>query len=139
MSDQRIVLAGGSGFIGRTLARELCQRGYAVVILSRSPQARAGGIVELAWDGEHPGPWVESLDGAIAVVNLAGRNINCPHTAENLAEITSSRVNAVRALAAALPRLARPPGVWVQAGAAGYYGDTGDRLCAENAPAGSGP
>ena len=139
MSDQRIVLAGGSGFIGRALARELRQRGYAVVILTRSPQARAEGITELAWDGEHPGPWVEALDGAAAVVNLAGRNINCPHTPENLAEITASRVNSVRVLAAALPRLARPPGVWVQAGAVGFYGDTGDRACAENAPAGTGP
>jgi hypothetical protein len=139
MSPKRIILAGGSGFIGRALAQGLRERDYEVVILTRAPRARADGVTEIAWDGERPGPWVASLEGAEALVNLAGHNINCPHTPANLALIASSRVNSVRALAAALPQLAQPPQVWVQAGAVGFYGDTGDRPCTETSPAGSGP
>ena len=139
MSQKRVILAGGSGFIGQSLARALPQRDYEVVILTRTPRQRPDGIRELAWDGVKPGPWVESLDGAEAVVNLAGQNINCPHTPENLVTLTASRVNSVRAIAAALPGLRQPPRVWVQASAVGFYGDTGDRLCLETSPAGTGP
>lgn len=135
---KRIVLAGGSGFIGQALARELQKRSYQVTILTRSPRARADGIAEIQWDGQHAGPWEKSLEGALAVVNLAGQNINCPHTPENLATLTASRVDSVHALAAALPRLAQPPSVWVQASAVGFYGDTSGRLCDETSPNGTG-
>jgi len=110
-----------------------------VVVLTRSPHAHRDGITEIEWDGEHLGPWVKSLEGAEAVVNLAGRNINCPHTPANLAVLKASRVNSVRALAAALPQLSQPPRAWVQAGAVGFYGDSGDRPCDESSPAGTGP
>jgi NAD dependent epimerase/dehydratase family enzyme len=138
MSQPRIILAGGSGFIGQALARELRRRDYPVTILTRSPRTRTDGIAEIQWDGRNPGEWVKALDGAEAVVNLAGQNINCPHTSENLATITSSRVDSVCALAAALPRLSQPPRTWVQASAVGFYGDTGDRVCDETSPAGAG-
>jgi uncharacterized protein (TIGR01777 family) len=70
------------------------------------------------------------------VVNLAGRNINCRHTPENLREITESRVNAVRAIAAAVCHVKQPPRVWVQAGAVGFYGNCGDQWCDETTPNG---
>jgi hypothetical protein len=70
------------------------------------------------------------------VVNLAGRNINCRHTPENLREITESRVNPVRAIAAAICHVKRPPLVWVQAGAVGFYGDCRDQWCDETTPNG---
>jgi uncharacterized protein (TIGR01777 family) len=135
---KRIILAGGSGFIGQALGQVLLKSGYSVTILTRSPRARSDGIVEVRWDGKTPGAWVESLDGAEAIVNLAGRNINCPHTPANLADITASRVDSVAAITAALPRLSRPPRSWVQASAVGFYGDTGDRICNESSPAGTG-
>ncbi len=138
MSQKRVILAGGSGFIGQSLARTLQQQDYEVVILTRMPRERRDGIRELAWDGVHPGPWVDTLEGAEAVVNLAGQNINCPHTPANLQKLTASRVNSVQAIAAALPRLAQPPRVWVQASAVGFYGDAGDQLCTETTPAGTG-
>ena len=139
MSQKRVILAGGSGFIGQALAWELHRRDYAVVILTRTPRQRPDGIREVAWDGVQPGPWVAELDGAEAVVNLAGQNINCPHTPANLLTLTASRVNSVQAIAATLPGLRQPPRVWVQASAVGYYGDAGDRLCLETSPAGTGP
>ncbi len=137
MSKKRIVLAGGSGFLGRALAQELLARDYAVVVLTRSPQLRSDGAKEMAWDGKTSGEWIQFLDGAEAVVNLAGRNIKCRYTPENLRELTASRVDSVHAIAAAMGHVARPPRVWVQAGAVGFYGDPKDRLCDESSPAGS--
>jgi uncharacterized protein (TIGR01777 family) len=136
MNIRRIVLAGGSGFIGQSLAKALVVRGYEAVVLTRSPQKRTG-FQEVEWDGKHIGEWIKCLDGAEAVVNLTGRNVNCQHTPENLKEILESRVNSVSVLAAAFPHVKIPPRVWVQAGAVGFYGDTKDRLCDESSPAGN--
>jgi uncharacterized protein (TIGR01777 family) len=137
MSGKRIVIAGGSGFIGRALAKEFSARGFEVIVLTRSPRQRKDGARELAWNGEHAGEWISVLDGAEAVINLAGKNINCPHTPENLRSITASRVNSVRAIAAAIGKTHTPPNVWVQASAIGFYGDCREKLCDENSPNGS--
>ncbi len=136
MNSTRIVIAGGSGFIGRALAREFRARGHEVVVLTRSPRPRVDGVQEAAWDGEHAGEWISFLDGAAAVINLAGRSINCPHTPDNLRAITASRANSVKAIAAALQKISQPPRAWVQASAVGFYGDTGEIVCDETAPAG---
>ena len=100
MKPKRIVIAGGSGFIGSALAQEFLRRQYDVVILTRSPGERKDAAREIPWDGATPGGWTEHLDGADVVINLTGKNVNCPHTPENLAAIKSSRVNSVNALAA---------------------------------------
>ena len=136
---RRIVIAGGSGFIGRALAEKFSARGFEVVVLTRSPRERVDGVREAAWDGEHAGEWMQWLDGADAVINLAGKNINCPHSPENLRGIVTSRVNSVNAIAVAMGSVAKPPRVWVQASATGFYGDTGGVVCDESAPAGHDP
>jgi hypothetical protein len=139
MNKKRVVLAGGSGFIGRALAKELLARNCEVIVLTRSLRQQTGGIREVLWDGKNPGEWMQSLDGAEAVVNLTGRNIKCRYTPDNLRELTASRVDSVLAVTDALGRLTRPPRVWVQAGAIGFYGDPKDRWCDENSPAGNDP
>ncbi len=137
MSKKRVLLAGGSGFLGRALAKQLLARNYELVVLTRAPQARNDGMKEVFWDGKNSGDWIQCLDGAEAVVNLAGRNIKCRYTPENLRELTVSRVDSVLAIASAMGRMACPPRVWVQAGAIGFYGDPKDRLCDETSPAGN--
>ena len=138
MNKKRVVLAGGSGFLGQALAKELLRRNYEVVVLTRNVCERDedDGVEEVEWDGEHVGAWIKCLDGAETVVNLAGRNINCRHTPENLREFTESRVNPVRAIAGAITYVKQPPRVWVQAGAVGFYGNCGDQCCDETAPNG---
>ncbi len=138
MGKPRVILAGGTGFIGQSLARRLIAQNYEVVVLTRTPRTRNDGLREIEWDGRQPGEWIKCLDGAEAVVNLTGKNINCPHTPENLRELSASRVNSVRAIVAALENVKIPPRVWIQAGAIGFYGDTGSLLCDESAPNGSG-
>jgi uncharacterized protein (TIGR01777 family) len=137
MNSKRLVIAGGSGFIGRTLAREFSARGFEVVVLTRSPRQRTDGVVEAEWDGAHAGAWTALLDGAEAAINLTGKNVNCPHTPENLRAITTSRGNSVNAIAAAIGAAQNPPRVWVQASAVGFYGDTGDAVRDEDSPAGN--
>jgi uncharacterized protein (TIGR01777 family) len=133
---KRVVLAGGSGFLGERLAEELLARNYEVVVLTRSPRERSDAVREAEWSGTRIGEWIRCLDGVDAVVNLAGRNINCRHTPENVLEIVESRVNSVRVLAEAFAHIAHPPRVWVQAGAIGFYGDRGDQWCHEGTPSG---
>jgi uncharacterized protein (TIGR01777 family) len=133
----RIILAGGSGFVGHALAHHFRTDGHDVVILTRTARARTDGVREVAWDGRSFGPWAKELDGAAAVVNLTGKSVNCRHTDKNRREIIASRVVSVRAISDAISASAAPTPVWVQAGAVGIYGDAGDRLCDESAPHGT--
>jgi uncharacterized protein len=138
MNQKRVVLAGGSGFLGRALAAELIKCDYDVIVLTRAPRGRGDGVREAEWDGEHVGEWIQCLDGADAVVNLAGRSVNCRHTPENLREIAGSRVNSVRAIAGGIQQVTHPPRLWVQSGAAGYYGNRYDEWCDEKTSNGQG-
>lgn len=173
----KIVLAGGSGFVGSALARHYRDAGWDVVVLTRSrARVRPDGVREVQWDpatalapapqGESHllddkttegargsgGPekcnligytlsdaargWKAELDGAAAVINLAGSTIDCVHTPENRRLILESRVDSVRALGAAVRAAARPPAAWVQTSAVGIYG-TGPGRCHERTPPGA--
>jgi uncharacterized protein (TIGR01777 family) len=138
MNKKRIVLAGGSGFLGSALAKELLSRDYEVVVLTRSPRSRADGVREFEWDGKNLGEWIQFVNCAEAVVNLTGRSVNCQHTPENVREIIESRVNSVNAIAAAIQHAAKPPQTWVQSGSLAIYGDLGDEWADENYPSQSG-
>ncbi|HEV2453145.1 MAG TPA: NAD-dependent epimerase/dehydratase family protein, partial [Verrucomicrobiae bacterium] len=73
MNKKRMVIAGGSGFIGSALAMEWLAHGGEAVVLTRSPRQRNDGVIEAQWDGNHVGDWIQYLDGAEAVVGLAGK------------------------------------------------------------------
>jgi uncharacterized protein len=141
MAGGRIILAGGSGFLGRSLAEHLTRRGREVFVLTRAPKGKRGAVRpvrEVAWDGRTVGDWARLLEGAEAVFNLAGRSVNCRYTRANRREIVESRVRSVGALGEAILGCAQPPRVLVQAASAAIYGDAGARICDESAPAGSG-
>jgi uncharacterized protein (TIGR01777 family) len=134
---KRIILAGGTGFVGQSLAPMLVAKDCEVVVLGRSAAHREGGVDYLRWDGATIGEWWSAIDGAEAIVNLTGKNVNCRHTSENRREIIRSRVDSVRVLGEAIERYATPPKVFIQASGIGYYGDTGDRVVDEDAPIGT--
>ena len=136
MCEQVVVIAGGSGFIGRHLSSLLVDKGYRVVVLTRGEEAAPLPVESVKWDGVSRGDWVERLSGAAALVNLSGRSIQCRFTEKNREAIITSRVASTRILAAALNEVPRPPPVFVQASAAGVYGDT-DSECDESSPSGS--
>ncbi len=134
----RIVLAGGSGFVGQALAASFLADGCEVHVLSRGSQSRSIQGRVVPWDGKTVGPWKDSLEDAAAVVNLTGRNINCRPTAANLREITASRVASAQAVGEAISQCRHPPRVFVQTSAVGIYGDAGDAICDESTPPGGG-
>ncbi len=115
----KVVIPGGSGQVGTVLARHFHGGGHEVVVLSRHPAAAAWRVV--GWDGRTADGWAAELDGADAVINLAGRSVNCRYTAANRRDILDSRVQSVRAVGDAIARARRPPRVWLQAGTATIY------------------
>jgi uncharacterized protein (TIGR01777 family) len=133
---KRIVLAGGSGFIGQSLAPVLIANGYDVVVLTRAASMQRGAVRYAQWDGKTIGDWASFLADAAAVVNLTGRSINCRHTPENRREIVESRVNSVHVLSEAIAQCTQPPKAFVQGAGIGIFGDQGDRWCDESAPHG---
>lgn len=136
------VIAGGSGFLGRGLARTLRDAGWRVTVLSRSGAGvgAVDGVSWRIWDGRTPGDWVAALDGAQAVINLVGRSVDCRKTPANRAMILSSRVASCRVLGMAMRRLASPPPVWIQGSTAHIVGDPvpEDTVCDESTPPGTG-
>jgi len=139
---KRVIITGGSGFIGRALTRELLDAQYDVVWLGRHPETTrdvpAGVRVE-KWDGRSAQGWSALAEGAFAIVNLAGESIGIPPlpwTNERKRRIRDSRVNAGKAVVEAV-RLAREkPRVIVQASAVGFYGARGDEVITEKNSAG---
>jgi len=127
----RIVLAGGSGFIGQSLSSFLLSKNYEVIVLTRAESHHRGAVHNVQWDGKTLDDWLEFANSAFAVVNLTGRSINCRHTPEHRREIIDSRVDSVRVLGQAIARCAQPPKVSVQIAAVGIYGDKGERICDE--------
>ena len=115
----KIVLAGGTGAIGELLAKAWHARGHEVVVITRSPYLAKWETV--VWDGRTPGPWMDVLDGADVVVNLAGRSVNCRYTAANRKAILDSRVDSTRVLGQAIAQATRPPRVWLQSSTATIY------------------
>jgi uncharacterized protein (TIGR01777 family) len=123
-SPRRIILAGGSGFLGRALAAHFARAQWEVVILTRSPRPTTGAVREVGWDARTVGCWREELEGTLATVNLTGRSVNCRYGARNRREILESRINSTRALGEAIARCAQPPPVWLNAATATIYKHT---------------
>jgi uncharacterized protein len=121
----RIVIPGGSGQVGRMLARHFQERGHHVTILTRGPSAEQWQNVH--WDGRHPGLWTQYLEGADVCINLTGRSVNCRYTAENRESIYNSRIQSTRLLGNVIAGLADPPRLWLNASTATIYRHALDR------------
>lgn len=137
----RVVIAGGTGFLGQPLAEHLAALGHDVVILTRGEARRASTsrIRQARWspDGEIGG-WRTEIEGASAVVNLAGESIaGARWSPARKQQILDSRVHATRSLARAIERASAPPSVFISGSAVGYYGPRADEVVGEDTPAGS--
>lgn len=113
----KVVIPGGTGQVGTLLRRSLTARGHEVVVLTRRP-AR---LHEVGWDGRSLGGWAGELEGADAVVNLAGRSVSCRYNEANLRAMMDSRVASAEVIGAAIARCDAPPPVWLQASTATIY------------------
>ena len=115
----KIVIPGGSGHVGASLRRHFIRKGHEVLVISRSGD-------DITWDGKTLGPWVDALNGADVVINLAGRSVNCRYTESNLKLMMDSRVASTRVVGQALASGKSPPKVWLQSSTATIYADRYD-------------
>jgi uncharacterized protein (TIGR01777 family) len=135
--QETVILAGGSGFLGQFLTRLLVNKGYLVVILTRTPRSRKV-VRSIEWDGRTRGSWIRSISGAKAVVNLTALGVNCLHYEKNRRELLSSQLDSIRVLGEAIRSAEDPPKAFVQASSLAIYGDTGERVNDEYAPFSTG-
>lgn len=139
----KIILAGATGFIGKPLVDRLLAAGHALHILTRRtsglPWAVSENLHVLRWDAKHSGEWTQALDGADAVINLAGEPIAGKRwTAEQKEKLLRSRVDATRALVQASAQAKVKPGVLINSSAVGYYGPVDFADVIETTPRGAG-
>ena len=136
--NKMIVIAGGSGFLGVSLAHHLLEADFKVTILSRNRPKADGDWDFVKWDARTLDDWQSALDGAAALVNLVGRTVDCVKTPDHCDEILRSRVEATRVLGEAMRHVKNPPAVWVQMSTAHIYGDPPAVVCTEASPFGCG-
>ena len=136
----RIIITGGSGLIGRALVDSLTQDGHEVIVLSRTPDSVKNlpkGACAEKWDGKSAQDWGKFVNGADAIVNLAGTTISERWSEDRKREIRESRVNAGKAIVEAVKAAEKKPRVVVQSSAVGYYGPRGAEEITEDSSAGS--
>ncbi len=134
----KIVVAGGTGFVGEPLVQRLLALGHEVSVLTRNPDKVSAGR-GVKWDGKSQGSWSSVLATADVVINLAGENIAGGRwTAERKRQLTDSRTDSTRALVAAMKQGPRQKRTFISTSAVGYYGTRGDEELSEEGSRGTG-
>lgn len=134
----KLVVAGGTGFIGSPLCARLLELGHSLTLLTRSPAPAASTDKKiLTWEPGFPGLWEEAIDGSDGVINLAGEPIAKRWTQRQKEKIASSRIEATRALVTAIAKAKERPKFLINASAIGYYGPHGNEIVSEEAGPGS--
>lgn len=133
----KVVIAGGSGSLGRRVADDFVQRGHEVVILTRSIRPDIAHR-QVEWDGRTVGAWASELEGAV-LINLAGELVDRRPTERNIELLRRSRVEPTRALVQAAEDLEMPLSLWVQMSTLAIYGDAGQGIVEEGHPVADGP
>lgn len=137
MNNKKIIIAGGTGFIGRSMAKHFSATND-IVILTRNVNSRNNAFADLDlsdlpnirfvhWNGRDVGEWSKELNGADIVINLAGKSVNCRYNEKNKQEIFDSRTNATKAIGEAIRESVAPPKLWINAASATIYRHASDR------------
>lgn len=128
----KVILAGGSGYLGTLLAKHFSRRANDVVILTRGVHKRRDNIRPIEWDAKNPGSWVTELEDCDLLINLTGKNVNCRYKPDNKSEIYQSRIQSTRVLGEAIMNCKTAPKVWINASSATIYTDSRDQLMTES-------
>lgn len=136
---QKIIIAGGTGFLGSSLRSKYSDENTEIVILTRKPfSPKEGNISYVHWDAKTLGDWTSHLEGSTAIINLVGKSVNCRYTEKNKKELIASRVEATSIICKAISLAENPPKVWINAGSAAIFGNSGSEIKNENSAAGTG-
>lgn len=140
MKNKKIIIAGGTGFIGQEMIKYWGRENNIVVLTRKIPGARNNRnkydtlsredlqkVRFVKWDAATVADWAAELEGADIIINLAGKSVNCRYTAKNKKEILESRINATRAIGEAIRRCVRPPALWINSSSATIYRNAEDR------------
>lgn len=127
MKYNKIVLAGGSGHLGKVLANYYKDKATEIVIFSRKAKAPQQNIRTVKWDAQTKGDWAKELVNADILINLCGKNVNCRYTPENKAEIIASRVIPTELLGITIKQMTEPPKLWINMSSATIYRHAEDR------------
>jgi uncharacterized protein len=117
----KIVIAGGTGFLGSCLVKHYTKMGAKVLILTRGKSRASENIQYVNWNGKNSGTWCEVLEGTDVLINLNGKSVDCRYTEENKKLIYSTRLDATAALGSAVQNCSDPPKLWMNAASATIY------------------
>lgn len=121
---QKIVIAGGTGFVGQYLTEKFIRSGYEVIIISRQAN-------HVNWD--NTSAITAALENAEMLINLAGKSVDCRYNEKNKQEIFDSRINTTNALGNAILQCKNPPALWINSSTATIYRHAQDRPMTESA------
>ena len=118
----KIVIAGGTGYLGRLLISHLKkEKTNQIYVLTRNHVIDKENVHFLEWDGFSEGYWVNYLENVDVLINLTGKSVNCRYTIENKREIYDSRINSTDLLCRVVQKLINPPKVFIQSSSATIY------------------
>jgi len=124
---KKIIIAGGTGFLGNCLTHHFSGQEVQVIILTRSESKIDGNIHKVNWDGKTLGPWREALEGAEVLINLNGKSVDCRYTEKNKKLIYSTRLDSTAVLGKAVQECRNPPKLWINAASATIYRHSVDK------------
>ena len=113
----KIVIAGGSGFLGRALQQYFATASNEIIVINRAPRSTNA----IQWDGKNQDDWTSAINGADVLINLAGKSVDCRYTEANKNAISSSRIDSTQALQEAVTQASHKPAVWINASSATIY------------------
>ena len=134
----KIVITGGTGFLGLSLAKYISGKGFHPIIIGRNKPGSGIEFEFFPWDAINLGDWMHVLEGAHAIVNLAGKTVDCIKTPDNCDLILRSRVESTRVIGEAMREVSNPPKIWIQMSTAHIYGDPPSIVCTESSSTGYG-
>jgi hypothetical protein len=133
-----VIIFGGTGFIGLSLAKHLTERGLTPILIARNKPDVSIDYEFRAWDAVSMGQWCEVVNGAKAIVNLTGKTVDCIKTPDNCDLILRSRVDSTKLIGKAMREVENPPNTWIQMSTAHIYGDPPSHMCTETSSTGYG-
>src|ERR1700677_2569370 len=127
MHYNKIILAGGNGYLGRVLTDYYKDKAKEIVILSRHEKQTENNVRTVVWDGKTRGRWAAELVNADMLINLCGKHVNCRYTPKNKADIIASRALPTELLGEVIHDMSEPPKLWITITSATIYRHAEDR------------